>query len=221
MLDIVNIKKTYNTAAETITAVDDVTLDVQPGQIVVVRGPSGCGKYTLLLMAGGLLSPTSGTIHIDGVDPYSLGAGARASLRAAKLGYVFQQFHLIPYLTVLENVISPIMATGKASQQRAEELIETVGLTARINHLPNQLSTGERQRTAIARAMLHDPRLILADEPTGNLDEDNGRTVLNILRSIADHSRAVMMVTHDAAAENIADRVIRMSDGKIWDSDPT
>jgi ABC-type lipoprotein export system ATPase subunit len=215
MLKLNDVTKTYTSAAETVTAMDSVSFEIRPGELVVIRGPSGCGKSTLLLTAGGLLSPTTGTVEIDGREPYRLTPGERAGLRAKTVGFVFQQFHLIPYLSVLENVMTPMLAGGPCKQKLAEELIDKVGLTPRNTHRPSQLSTGEKQRTAIARALLNDPKLILADEPTGNLDECNRELVLKALRSIAEEGRAVMMVTHDSEAEKIADRVIRMSDGRI------
>ncbi len=217
MLKLDNVTKAYTTKAEKITALDTVSLNVEPGEMVVVRGPSGCGKTTLLLAAGGLLSPTSGAVEIAGRRPYELTPARRAVLRAASVGFVFQQFYLVPYLTVRENVLAPTL-TGvgvDGAEQRADALLANIGMADRAEHLPSEISTGERQRTALARALLNDPGLVIADEPTGNLDGENGRVVMEKLRSLADEGRAVMVVTHDAAMDDYATRVVLMADGRI------
>jgi len=212
MLDIREISKTYNTGGKNVPVLDKMSLNVAAGQFTAVRGPSGCGKSTILLAAGGLLSPDSGQVLIDGDDPYTLSHEARAGFRAEHVGFVFQQFHLVPYLDVLDNVLAPSMARGSAgARERAGELIEHFGITDRIGHVPGELSTGERQRTALARALLNRPKLLLADEPTGNLDTDSGAVVLNYIREFADSGGAVLMVTHDAAAAGKADRVIELA----------
>jgi len=212
MLDIREISKTYNTGGKNVPVLDKMSLNVAAGQFTAVRGPSGCGKSTILLAAGGLLSPDSGQVLIDGDDPYALSHEARAGFRAEHVGFVFQQFHLVPYLDVLDNVLAPSMARSSAgARERAGELIEHFGITDRIGHVPGELSTGERQRTALARALLNRPKLLLADEPTGNLDTDSGAVVLNYIREFADSGGAVLMVTHDAAAAGKADRVIELA----------
>jgi ABC-type lipoprotein export system ATPase subunit len=183
---------------------------------LAVVGPSGCGKTTLLLAAGGLLRPDAGEVRIDGADPYALDADARAELRAREVGFVFQQFHLVAYLSVIDNVLAPCLARPlDGARQRARELIERFGLAGRADHLPGELSTGERQRTALARAMLHSPRLICADEPTGNLDEDNGRVILESLRDFATAGGAVLMVTHDLRVAELADRTVGLREGRV------
>ena len=145
-------------------------------------GPSGCGKTTLLLVAGGLLRPENGEVSIDGTDPYSLSGEQRARFRAEQIGFVFQQFHLVPYLNVLDNVMAPALVTGETSaRERAGILVERFGLADRLGHRPGQLSTGERQRVALARALLNEPRVILADEPTGNLDRRTAKTLFGLL----------------------------------------
>ena len=216
MLEIVNLSKRYSHAGGAVDALTDVSLHITPGEFVSVQGPSGCGKSTLLLAAGGLLAGDSGQVLLDGQDPYALDPDARASLRARRVGFVFQQFHLVPYLSVLDNVLSPSLA-GSVSDagDRAKTLIEYFGLTHRIDHKPAELSTGERQRAALARALLNKPGLILADEPTGNLDADSARAVLVYLAEFARAGGAVLMVTHDDRAAGLAHRTILMHAGQL------
>jgi len=207
-----------------------VSLSVQPGELVVVRGPSGCGKTTLLLAAGALLTPDEGRVLVDGQDPYGLPREERARLRAATIGFVFQQYHLIPYLSVLENVMTPALAVRDQSYQRsavmcsenpcttrsrAAELLERFQLADRADHLPAELSTGERQRTALARALFNRPSLLLADEPTGNLDPENAAIVLKHIAEFARSGGAVLVVTHDEAAKPYADQIIHLRKGRI------
>jgi len=218
MLEIRDVNKLYPGPNGTITALDRVTLDVREREFVVVRGPSGCGKTTLLLAAGCLLRPTGGTIAIDGRDPYRLSPEARAQLRAERIGFVFQQFHLVPYLTVLENVMTPSLALGKAdndAEKRARELLEGFGLDHRVNHVPAELSTGERQRVALARALLNRPKLLLADEPTGNLDPENAEVVLHHIADFAKSGGAVLLVTHHDVSEEHPTRIVMMRGGRL------
>jgi len=224
MLEIKQISKAYSKAGETVRALDGVSLKVDPGEFVVVQGPSGCGKTTLLLAAGGLLAPDAGQVLIEQRDPYALSPERRAELRAQTIGFVFQQFHLIPYLTVEENVRAPSLAIsrertpqsrGENLHKRAAELIEHFQLSNRARHLPSELSTGERQRTALARAMLNQPQIVLADEPTGNLDPDNASIVLRHLAEFARQGGAVLLVTHDDMTEENVDRIIRLRQGKV------
>jgi len=213
-----NLSKTYRGKAEAVTALDGCTLRVSAGEFVSVQGPSGCGKTTLLLVAGGLLRPDSGRVTLDGRDPYALPAEERARMRADRIGFVFQRFHLMPYLTVLDNVLAASLARpSDGARERALALIDRVGLSPRLNHLPSELSTGERQRVALARAMLNQPRVLLADEPTGNLDPASGEAVLKHLAGFADTGGAVLLVTHDARAAEYAGRVVRMADGRLLD----
>lgn len=217
LLDIRDAKKVYQSQGRDpdVAAVDGISLSVEPGEFVGVVGPSGCGKSTLLLMAGGLLAPTSGQVRVDDVDPYALTADARAKFRAEKLGFVFQQFHLVPYLSVYENVLAASIATQQSdAADRAKELLSKFQLEHRLGHVPSELSTGERQRTALARALLNRPNLLLADEPTGNLDRENGDIVLKHLAEFAKEG-AVLLVTHDDHALGYAKRVERIRDGKI------
>ncbi len=214
MLEINNLKKTYRSNKGPVTPFDGLSLSVAMGEFVAVYGPSGCGKTTLLLIAGGLLHPDNGTVSVNGQDLYTLSSEARAKFRAENIGFVFQQFHLIPYLSVLDNVMSANLAVPVDNvKERATELLERVGLSHRLDHVPAKLSTGERQRTALARALLHRPRLLLADEPTGNLDEDNGRRVLGHLADFAREGGAVLLVTHDARAAEYAGRMCPLETG--------
>jgi len=218
LLQLEQISKTYTGKAGQVHALDDVSLDLDAGEFVAVQGPSGCGKTTLLLTAGGLLRPDSGKVLVDGENPYELDPDARAKFRGRSIGFVFQQFHLVPYLDVLDNVLAPTLALGNSKEdrhQRAWQLIEHLGLTDREHHLPSELSSGERQRVALARALLNKPRLLLADEPTGNLDHQNADAVLGYLKEFADSGGAVLLVTHDDRAVPFAQRVIHLHGGKV------
>ena len=216
MLELKNVSKTFDGPDGDVAALDDVSLSVASGEIAVVYGPSGCGKTTLLLIAGGLLRPGRGAVVLDGREPYRLGPNQRSALRAEALGFVFQQFHLIPYLSVLENVLAASAARPQPGVlERAHELVRHVGLEERINHVPAQLSTGERQRTALARALLNRPKCILADEPTGNLDEENAAAVLEHLAEFASQGGAVLLVTHDAAAAQHAHHTLHLTRGRL------
>ncbi len=215
VLQILGLSKTYRRASETVRAVQDLSLEVAPGEFVAVQGPSGCGKTTLLLAAGGLLHPTGGQVRVGGVDPYELTPARRARFRAGTVGFVFQQFHLVPYLSVLDNILAPALALpGNGRRPRAEQLAGHFGLRERLQHVPAELSTGERQRVALARALLHEPKLLLADEPTGNLDRDNANLVLEHLAAFARAGGAVLLVTHDTAAAEKAGRVLQMKAGR-------
>lgn len=207
MLEIANLTKTYHTRQASVTPLHHLSLSVAAGEFVAVHGPSGCGKTTLLLIAGGLLHPDGGTVRVAGQELYQLSAEARAKFRAVHIGFVFQQFHLLPYLNVLDNVLaSSLGAAVPSAQARAWALLERFGLSQRWRHVPAELSTGERQRTALARALLHRPRLLLADEPTGNLDDDNGASVLQHLAEYAREGGAVLLATHDRRAADYAQR---------------
>ena len=216
LVEIQDARKTYKGASGHVLAVDGLSLSLDAGDFVAVQGPSGCGKSTLLLLAGGLLAPESGSVQIAGEDPYALSADARSKFRAENIGFVFQQFPLVPYLSVLDNVLAPSIATGSPSaDQRARELIDQFGLSHRLDHTPGELSSGERQRAALARALLNEPIVLLADEPTGNLDTENATEVLKHLREFATAGGAVLLVTHDAQAAAAADRVVHLRDGKL------
>ena len=216
LLQIENLTKSYPGPGGVVRAVDGISLAVGAGEFVAVQGPSGCGKTTLLLAAGGLLQPTSGEVLVSGQNPFALSPEQRAQFRAAHIGFVFQQFHLIPYLSVLDNILAPALALRLPDgPERARKLGARFGLTERLHHVPSELSTGERQRTALARALLHSPKLLLADEPTGNLDRENARLVLDCLADFARGGGAVLLVTHDDAAAQSAQRTVRLQAGSI------
>jgi len=215
MLELRDVGKTYR-GARAVEALRGIALAVGPGAFVALQGPSGCGKTTLLLVAGGLLAPDAGRVTWDGEDVYARSPDARARLRAAAVGFVFQQFHLVPYLTARENVLAPVLAAPLPDAgARADALLSRFGLADRAGHVPAALSTGERQRTALARALLRRPRLVLADEPTGNLDAASAAVVLDALAEFAREGGAVLLVTHDAAVAGRASRVIRMAGGRL------
>lgn len=218
MIHCQKLTKVYGAKARPVTGIDQLDLSVAQGEFVVVRGPSGCGKTTLLLMLGGMLRPTSGTLLIDGRDLYALPSRERNRFRGETIGFVFQMFHLVPYLTVLDNVL--LAANGAspdppARRNEAETLLVELGLAHRLHHRPAQLSAGERQRTALARAFLNRPKLILADEPTGNLDPDNAAEVLRHLEAFHRSGGTVFLVTHGVAAESYAGRILSLRQGKI------
>jgi len=216
MLEFKNISKWFDGPEGKVTALDGVSLSVQPGEFLAICGPSGCGKTTLLLTAGSLLRPSAGQVNLDGHDPYALGPEARSKLRARMIGFVFQQFHLIPYLTVRQNILAPSLALpAKEADQRAQELVSRFGLDDRASHVPAQLSTGQRQRTALARALLNKPKIILADEPTGNLDEDNADIVFGYLSQYVAEGGCVLLVTHDVRTAAHSTRTLQMSEGRI------
>lgn len=216
VLKVENITKIYHTPNKQVRALDEVSLQVNSGEFVAVEGPSGSGKSTLLLTAGSLLTPDEGQILIDGQNPYALSSNKRAKFRAEKIGFVFQQFHLIPYLSVLENILTPsILTKGENTHEDAMQLIGRFGLTERVHHVLAELSTGERQRTALARAFINSPNLILADEPTGNLDRENAEIVIESLVEFANRGGSVFLVTHDASAVQYATRTLHLENGRM------
>jgi len=221
MLRITGLSKIYRRADNSpIYALDRVSLAVSAGEFVAVQGPSGCGKTTLLLAAGGLLGPSEGSVELDGRDIYSMSSDERADLRARDIGFVFQQFHLISYLDVLDNVLtSSLPLSAPQATARARELIDHFKLGERIDHFPAELSTGERQRVGLARALLNRPKLLLADEPTGNLDPENREIVLGCLAEFAGSGGAVLMVTHSDTAARCADRTLFLKAGKLLETD--
>ncbi|MCF6311067.1 MAG: ABC transporter ATP-binding protein [Verrucomicrobiales bacterium] len=210
------LHKRFVTSEGEVHAVNDVSFTVEAGDFVALHGPSGCGKSTLLLMTGALLSPDGGRLEIAGEDPYQLKAEGRAAFRAAHVGFVFQQFHLIPYLDVLDNVLIGELAGERGSfDQRARELLEKFNIGHRLHHVPSKLSIGEQQRVALARALLRSPELLLADEPTGNLDPENSAIILQHLADYADDGGAVIMVTHDDRARAAAKSSLHLDAGQL------
>ena len=218
IVDAKNVSRVFSMPAGPVTAVRDVTLQINSGDHVAVRGPSGCGKSTLLHMLGCVEPQTSGTLLFDGQDISRLSDARRSLLRLKQIGFVFQRFFLLPMLTARENVELPMSEAGvskQARQTRAAELLEYVGLAARADHRPSQLSGGEMQRVAIARALANGPRLLLADEPTGELDESTGAQIASLLGRVNQAGTALVIVTHDPALADRAGRVLMMRDGQI------
>ncbi|MBS3770695.1 MAG: ABC transporter ATP-binding protein [Bacteroidales bacterium] len=220
VLRLNGLKKFYKTKnKEEIRALDGVSLEADKGELVGVNGPSGCGKTTLLLVAGGLLYPGGGEVLLDDKDLYSISSDNRDRERAENMGFVFQQFYLIPYLDILENVLVPSAASGShpsSPEKRAKTLIDRFGLSNRIRHKPGELSTGERQRVALARALINEPKVLFADEPTGNLDDENAKAVLEYISGFAEDGGTVLLVTHDSRITNYAHRRYNMKDGRFY-----
>ena len=219
MIKLVNVSRLYPAQAEegagSIRALDSVSLQVEPGEWLAIMGPSGSGKSTLVNLIGCLDRPTSGEIWLDGENVALVGASELTRVRAEKIGFVFQQFHLIPYLTALENVMLAQYFHSMTDEREALEALDRVGLNERARHLPSQLSGGEQQRVCIARALINDPKILLADEPTGNLDAVNEEIVLRLLRQLHQQGRTIVMVTHDPVVARLADRRIELHHGKI------
>ena len=220
MIDLREVSKTVMSGTAPLTILHPLSLQIPRGRFLAVLGPSGSGKSTLLGLIAGLDAPTSGSVVIDGVDITRLDEDRLAKLRGEKIGFVFQFFHLIPSLTALENVSVPMEIIGvKAARSRAQALLEEVGLTGRAHHYPSQLSGGEQQRVALARALANDPPIVLADEPTGNLDTANGRHIMELLRHVhTARGTTVVLVTHDAELASMADARMRLRDGRVVES---
>ena len=213
MVQLENISKIYRTRRGQVKALDKISFQIQEGEFVVVRGPSGSGKTTLLLAIGGMLHPTSGRVIIGDKDIYAMSKRERAQFRAENIGFVFQMFHLVPYLNVIENAL---LASGaRADRPEAEKLLERLGMSGREHHKPSELSAGERQRTAIARALLNHPRIILADEPTGNLDPENAAQVIGYLSEFHRGGGTVIVVTHGVVADQHSDRITYLQAGQV------
>ena len=217
MIDLREVSKTVRSGTEPLTILHPLSFTIGRGQFVAVVGPSGSGKSTLLGLIAGLDAPTSGSVLIDGVDITKLDEDELARLRGEKIGFVFQFFHLIPSLTAYEHVAVPMEIAGAVdSRRRAEQLLEEVGLTGRAHHYPTQLSGGEQQRVALARALANEPPIVLADEPTGNLDSVNGRHIMELLRSIHQkRGTTIVLVTHDAELAALADDRLVLRDGRV------
>lgn len=222
MLKMDKVTKKYLHRGQYVTALDNASITIHKGDFVSVVGPSGCGKSTLLLMLGGMLSPSSGRVLLDGESIYDLKADQRAGLRTTNVGFVFQTFNLVGYLTALENVQIPMFLAGvddATQEERAANLLARVGLGDRIHHKPCELSVGQQQRVALARMLANDPGLILADEPTGNLDPDTSRQVIDYFEEFNEEGKTIVMVTHDPRAAERSKRTLRLTGGKIVASD--
>lgn len=219
VLDVRDLRKTFGAGAARVVAVDGVDLTVRRGETIIISGPSGAGKTTLITLLGGILTPTSGTVRIAGHDIGAMSAARSAEVRRSKVGFVFQTFGLLDALTARENVEVPLNLSGKGgapTREKAERLLASLGMAKRLHAKPRTLSGGEKQRVAIARALMNDPELILADEPTASLDSKQGRQVADILRSLADsYDVAVVVVSHDERIYDIADRVVWLEDGRL------
>ena len=213
-----DVSKTYRLGTHTVAALSHVSVTVGAGEFMAIAGPSGSGKTTLLNLIGCLDTPTSGEVAIDGADVAALSPGRRAELRAAKLGFVFQTFNLIPVLTAYENVEYPLLIHrhGGDTAERVRRALDRVGLAERAHHRPLELSGGQQQRVAIARALVADPALVLADEPTANLDSATGRDIVGLMRRLnREHGTTFVFSTHDPRIMDAADRVVQISDGRI------
>lgn len=218
MIEFAGVTVSHRTAAGEVRALDGIDLAIGKGEFVSVTGPSGSGKTTLLSVAAGLTTPAAGRVALDGADLSTLSASRRAALRLEKIGFVFQMFRLVPYLTALENVQMPMYLAGERpshSASRAKSLLERMGLAGRATHRPSELSAGECQRVAICRAVALNPAVILADEPTGNLDEASGTEVLSTLREASAEGCTILLVTHDRRAAECAARHLELRDGRI------
>lgn len=218
LLELRDIHKTYHLGGETIRALDGVTLDIDPGEFISIIGPSGSGKSTLMHILGCLDSPTSGTLKLDDTMIHNASARQLATIRNKKIGFVFQFFNLLPKLTVRQNVELPMVYSGASNKERRERAMDAlrlVNMEDRSKHRPSQLSGGQQQRTAIARALVNDPRIIFADEPTGNLDSNTGEMILQMFDKLQQEGRTVMLVTHDPEIAAVTPRRIEIRDGKI------
>ncbi len=218
MISMKDLCKTYKTMGDEVQALKGINLNINKGESVAVMGHSGSGKSTLLSIMGGLNPPTSGAIDIDGIDLYGLSQEKRADFRREYLGFVFQQFQLIPYLTALENVMLPLTTTRYANKEKrslAVDMLCRVGLKDKMNRLPNQLSGGEQERVAIARAIVNEPPVVLADEPTGSLDTKTGEEIMGLFQELNQDGLTVLMVTHNPENSRYMGRTILMKDGRL------
>lgn len=218
MLRMENVTKTYKHRGRLVTALNKATIHIPKGDFVSIVGPSGSGKSTLLLMQGGMLSPSEGKILLEGQSVYDMTSDQRAQMRRQKVGFVFQTFNLVPYLSALQNVQVPLFLAGVQSAEqetRAAALLERVGLGDRFDHKPRELSVGQQQRVALARMLANDPAVILADEPTGNLDPETSQQIIGFLEEFNAEGRTIVMVTHDPRAAKRAKRILRLREGCV------
>lgn len=217
ILKIENLSKIYGKGETAVKALDDISFSVKKGEFVAIIGPSGSGKSTLLHMLGGVDQPTSGKVFVDNTDIYDLNETQLAIFRRRQIGLIYQFYNLIPVLTVEENITLPILLDGhKVDQKHFNDIVGTLGLGERLNHLPNQLSGGQQQRVSIGRALISNPALMLADEPTGNLDSENSKEIIDLLKMFnKTYNQTLIMITHDERIALQADRIITIKDGRI------
>ena len=216
-IDLENVKKVYKMGDTTVEALKDSNVEIEDGEFVAVMGPSGSGKSTLMNMIGALDKPSSGEVHVGEESISDLSEDELALLRSKKIGFIFQQFNLIPSMNATENVALPMLFRGvskKDRTERAEKILTRVGLGDRLHHMPSELSGGQRQRVSIARSLANDPEIILADEPTGNLDTETGENIMDLLTELNEEGKTIIMVTHDENDAEYADRIIKIVDGK-------
>ncbi|MBI4378702.1 MAG: ABC transporter ATP-binding protein [Nitrospinae bacterium] len=215
ILNAVGVTKLYIRGAETVRALDNINISIERGDMVAVVGPSGSGKTTLLNMLGGFDKPTNGSIYLKEFEISNMKEKELNLIRRKEIGYIFQNFHLLPTLTVRENISIPLIFSGKKEDGRVERVLEVVGLSNRANHLPSQISGGEMQRTAIARALINDPEILIADEPTGNLDSEMALSIFNLFNSINQQEKTIIIVTHNLELAKKCRRCLHIKDGRI------
>lgn len=217
ILTIENLSKVYGQGETAVTALDDVSLSVDKGEFIAIIGPSGSGKSTLMHLMGGVDQPTHGKVFVDGTDIYSLNETQLAIFRRRQIGLIYQFYNLIPVLTVEENIKLPVLLDGhEVDEQHFQKIVETLGLSDRLNHLPNQLSGGQQQRVSIGRALINHPALLLADEPTGNLDSENSKEIIDLLKMFNQlYNQTLIIITHDERIALQADRIIKITDGRV------
>jgi len=218
LIEIKKLNKTYDGGEECVMALADVDLTIERGEFISVMGPSGSGKSTLLTILGGLNHPTKGDVIVDDIPIYKLPLEKLADFRREYLGFIFQSFQLIPYLTVIENVMLPLSITQRTNREQvkmAEEILEKIGLAGKARRLPDQLSGGEQERVAIARALVNSPPILMADEPTGNLDSKTGKEIMDLFKSLNKEGQTIVMVTHNPENTSFSTRTISLKDGRV------
>jgi len=218
LIEIKKLNKTYESGEECVMALADVDLKIERGEFISVMGPSGSGKSTLLTILGGLNHPTKGDVAVDDIPIYKLSLEKLADFRREYLGFIFQSFQLIPYLTVIENVMLPLSITQRTNREQvtmAEEILERIGLRGKGRRLPDQLSGGEQERVAIARALVNSPPILMADEPTGNLDSKTGKEIMDLFKSLNEEGQTIVMVTHNPENTSFSTRTIFLKDGRV------